>query len=143
MTTMVFMMQLLFWLLGSLDCAVDAFVVGERNADARVSTVYHFSNDTVGDAPVEPYLGNTCSSSSLLTVPTSVGRKLIHPIQRQDLGHSNQPTSSLASRPNHPFRRACARVRTCRQRTGDRRVCFRRLCSSKCRPLAEYGDPTY
>jgi hypothetical protein len=54
MANMVFMMQLLFWLLASLDCAVDAFVVGERNADARVSTVYHFSNDTVGDASIEP-----------------------------------------------------------------------------------------
>jgi hypothetical protein len=59
MPTMVFMMQFLFWLLGSLDCAVDAFVVGERNADARVSTVYHFSNDTVGDASIEPCLGSS------------------------------------------------------------------------------------
>jgi hypothetical protein len=59
MPTMVFMMQLLFWLLGSLDCTVDAFAVGERNADALVSTVYHFSNDTVGDAFIEPCHGNS------------------------------------------------------------------------------------
>jgi hypothetical protein len=54
MAIVVLTMQLLFWLLGTLDCAVDAFVVGERNADARVSTVHHFSNDTVGGASIEP-----------------------------------------------------------------------------------------
>lgn len=41
-------MHLLLWLLGFLYCVVDGFVVGERNADALVSTIHHFPNNTVG-----------------------------------------------------------------------------------------------
>jgi hypothetical protein len=59
---MLSMMHFFFCLLGLLHCAVDGFVVGERNADARVSTVYHFPNNTVSVAPVDL----ACHSSSPL-----------------------------------------------------------------------------
>jgi hypothetical protein len=59
---MLSMMHFLFCLLSLLHCAVDGFVVGERNADARVSTVYHFPNNTVSVAPVDL----ACRSSSPL-----------------------------------------------------------------------------
>jgi len=53
------MMHLLLWLLGFFHCAVvDGFgVVGERNADALVSTLHHFPNRTVG----LEHIGNSLS----------------------------------------------------------------------------------
>ena len=88
------MMHLLFCLLGLLYCAVDGFVVDERNADSRVSTVYHFPNNTVSVASVDL----ACRlSSPLLTTYTQVGRKLSGPVQRQDFGHSDQCGPSLAN----------------------------------------------
>jgi len=95
------MMHFWFCFLGLLHCVVDGLVVSERNADARVSTVYHFPNNTVSVASMDP----ACHSSShLLTTHTQVGRKLIDPVQRQDFGHSDQCASSLADRPSYSVR---------------------------------------
>jgi hypothetical protein len=116
---MLSMMHSLFCLLGLLHCAVDGFVVGERNADARVSTVYHFPNNTVSLLSTGPCLTFV---KFLLTTHIPVGREHSSAIQRKACGDFGQCAPSLADRPNHSFRRACARVRKCRRRTRDRRV---------------------
>lgn len=55
--------RILFFFLGLTQYAVDGFVVGERNADARVSTIHHFPNNTVGVACTGPRLWFVRSSA--------------------------------------------------------------------------------